>query len=93
VTGPEHYREAEHLIKLARDAGIKREITPTRVTLGGGRPDLPDYGKLYTNEDSDPRCRNLLADAQVHALLALAAALEEPQAGRTTGPATPPHQT
>ena len=97
MTGPEHHREAERLIELAREAGIQgpRIPTPTRFNIGGGPdlPDLPDYGKFYTDESSDPKCRNLLADAQVHALLAVAAALEAPQAGRTPGPATPPHQT
>jgi hypothetical protein len=97
VTGPEHHREAERLIELAREAGIQgpRIPTPTRFNIGGGPdlPDLPDYGKFYADESSDPKCRNLLADAQVHALLAVAAALEAPQAGRTPGPATPPHQT
>ena len=94
MTGPEHHREAERLIELAREAGIPgpRIPTPTRIKIGGG-PDLPDYRKLYAGEDSDPRCRNLLADAQVHALLAVAAALEAPQAGRTAGPVMPPHQT
>lgn len=97
MTGPEHHREAERLIELAREAGIQGPgiPTPTRFNIGGGPdlPDLPDYAKFYADESSDPKCRNLLADAQVHALLAVAAALEAPQAGRTPGPVTPPHQT
>ncbi len=51
-----------------------------------GIPDIPDYGKLYTDEDSNPRCRNLLAEAQVHATLALAAALQGPRPDRTSRP-------
>lgn len=91
MNGPDHHREAEHLIKLAREAGIQgpRIPTPTRINIGGGPdiPDIPDYGKLYTDEDSDPRCRNLLAEAQVHATLALAAALQESRPDRTSRPA------
>jgi hypothetical protein len=91
VNGPDHHREAEHLIELAREAGIQgpRIPTPTRINIGGGPAlrDIPDYGKLYTDEDSDPRCRNLLAGAQVHATLALAAALQEPGPDRTSRPA------
>jgi hypothetical protein len=90
VNGPDHHREAEYLIDLAHKAGIQRPRipTPTRVTLGGVPrvPDIPDYGKLYTDEDSDPRCRNLLAEAQVHATLALAAALQESRPDRTFRP-------
>jgi len=88
VNGPDHHSEAEHLIELAHEAGIQRPRipTPTRIKIGGG-PDIPDYGKLYTDEDSDPRCRNLLAEAQVHATLALAAALQKSQPDRTSRPA------
>jgi hypothetical protein len=90
VNGPDHHREAEHLIKLAHEAGIQRPRipTPTRINIGGGPelPDIPDYGKLYTDEDSDPRCRNLLAEAQVHATLAMAAALQESRPDRTSRP-------
>lgn len=73
MTGPEHHREAERLVELARAAGIKRKLGPTRLAVGGGRVD-PDDRELYTSESSDKKCRNLLADAQVHATLALAAA-------------------
>jgi hypothetical protein len=88
VTGPEHHREAERLIELAREAGIKREIAPTRITLGGGAPRPPDYGKFYTDESSDPKVRSLLADAQVHATLALAAATVA--LGKATASPPPP---
>jgi hypothetical protein len=93
VTGPEHHRKAERLVGAAREAGKKFIPTPTRVTFGGGGglPDFPDYGKFYTNEDSDPRCRNLLADAQVHATLALAAATEAARSrpANADGPSSP----
>ena len=101
MNGPDHHSEAEHLIELAHEAGIQRPRipTPTRIKIGGGPgiPHIPDYGNLYTDEDSDPRCRNLLAEAQVHATLALAAALQgstprpepaSPEAALTPEPAT-----
>ena len=74
MTGPEHHREAERLVALARAAGIKRKPRPTCLAVGGGGRVDPDDRELYANESSDKKCRNLLADAQVHATLALAAA-------------------
>lgn len=54
MTGPEHYREAERLIAMARDHGHE---------IGG---------ILYRGTQIVPPL--ILADAQVHAILALAAA-------------------
>jgi len=56
MTGPEHYREAERLIAMARDQG------------GGA----DRFGFLYREAHVTPAV--ILADAQVHATLALAAA-------------------
>lgn len=53
MTGPEHYREAERLIAMARDEG----------GASGG---------MYSWHETQPAM--VLADAQVHAILALAAA-------------------
>ena len=56
--------------------------------VGRRDPDPPDYREFYTNESSDRKVRSLLADAQVHATLALAAAaLEPPRTGHTPRPA------
>ena len=50
MTGPEHHREAERLLELAREAGIQRAPIPipTRFNIGApDLPDIPDYGKFY----------------------------------------------
>ena len=79
MTGAEHYRRAEQLIAEAREA-----IAPGQSAYPL-KPGEPTSAELYE--------RNI-AEAQVPATLALAAAaLEPPQADRTPGPATPPHQT
>ena len=54
MTGPEHYREAERLIAMARDEGGAKRRACTAGT------------------ETQPAM--VLADAQVHAILALAAA-------------------
>ena len=54
MTGPEHYREAERLIAMARDEGESRS------------------GDMYG--DHQDTSATILADAQVHAILALVAA-------------------
>jgi hypothetical protein len=79
VTGVEHYRRAEQLIAEAREAiAPKQSADPLE-------PGEPTSAELYK--------RNI-AEAHVHATLALAAAaLGPPRADRTPGPATPPHQT
>jgi hypothetical protein len=90
VTGDEHYREAERLVELARKAGIRREPGPTRLTIGGGGRNVRDDRELYTDESSDPTVRSLLADAQVHATLALAAATRTISGASTSGPQPAP---
>lgn len=80
----------ERLVELARKAGIKREPGPTRLTVGGGGRNVRDDRELYTDKSSDPKVRSLLADAQVHATLALAAATRAISGAATPGPQPAP---
>jgi hypothetical protein len=97
VTGPEHHREAERLVELARKAAVQQrpyDLPLARLDVGS---DLPGKGRLRNTPDDDRdlydhdpgngKVRNLLAEAQVHATLALAAALQESQPDRTSWPA------
>jgi hypothetical protein len=77
VTGPEHHREAERLVKLARERSMPPRTGPLRLDVGGdlrGTRSTPGDPELYDYEPTDRKVRSLLADAQVHATLALAAA-------------------
>lgn len=60
MTGPEHYRTAEILIEAARDLGLNA----AEVAKSLGNPDA----------DIIKAIAQVLAEAQVHATLALAAA-------------------
>jgi hypothetical protein len=75
MTGEEHYAEAERLIELARDAG-----TPKRAMDKAFGKSSPLYDQPSNHQDLDrahlhlEQAAVMLADAQVHATLALAAA-------------------
>jgi hypothetical protein len=66
MNGPEHYRAAERLLGAARDAAKVVEALPTLADKSG------------TALGAAPVLANLLAQAQVHATLALAAATAYP---------------
>lgn len=61
MTGPEHYREAERLVRL-----VTVRTDPGHD--GGGHQDSRDSDVVFAHDD------DILAAAQVHAMLALAAA-------------------
>jgi hypothetical protein len=67
MTGPEHYREAERL-----DAGVQRFVDLAKSTADAGNADASEAAKWAAN--------HILARAQVHATLALAAATAAEQA-------------
>jgi hypothetical protein len=67
MTGPEHYRQAEKLIATARQA-----ISPTSPA-SGFHARVPQMPGAATPSDTD-RYTRAITEAQVHAILALAAA-------------------
>lgn len=67
MTGEEHYAEAERLIEMARDTVTDREFG----TTGSGRRDVL-YHIMRPSQHLQDRATLILADAQVHATLALA---------------------
>jgi len=77
------YGEAERLIELARQADIQRPPAPApgRIDVGAGLPGRTERRELYAQDPANEKVRNLLAGAQVHATLALAAALDRSPAG------------
>jgi hypothetical protein len=81
MTGEEHHAEAERLIEMARDAATDMEFGGK----GLGRCSLL-YKHSHMPRDTSAHDRGalLLADAQVHAILALAVVLG------AEGPATEP---
>lgn len=69
MTGTEHYAEAERLIEMAR-----HEATPTRAYDKILEKKTPLYGQRDVDRIRLELAALMLADAQVHATLALAAA-------------------
>lgn len=79
MTGPEHYLEAERLIEMARDAATEGRAMG-KVFSGHSSPLYQQRGR---DQGDQGRATLILADAQVHATLALAAVIgaEGPAAG------------
>lgn len=80
MTGPEHYKEAERLIEIAAKLSMK--------TVQHAKENGADAGEMQVMASHSA---NFLAEAQVHATLALAAATAEldaaegPNGGSATG--------
>jgi hypothetical protein len=75
MTGDEHHREAERLLAEAREAIA---------------PEQGDYPIKRGEPTSAERYERAMKEAQVHATLAMAAALEESRWDRTSRPAAAP---
>jgi hypothetical protein len=73
MTGPEHYREAERLVRLAT-------IRTHAGHDGGGHQDSLETDVMFAHDG------DILAAAQVHATLALAAAQSTPRVDTAPGP-------
>jgi hypothetical protein len=87
MTGAEHYAEAERLIEMARDAG-----TPGRAMDKAFGKSSPLYEQRGRDQGQLEQAAVMLADAQVHATLALAAAgagSADPGPRHLAGPARP----
>ncbi len=71
MTGPEHYKEAERLIAIAAKLSME--------TVQHAKDNGADAGEMQVMA---AHSANFLAEAQVHATLALAAAYAIPNAGQ-----------
>lgn len=80
MTGPEHYREAERLLQVAAGIGVVVKAKTERVAeeLGDQVRDATGLRVTEVYGASDLDTSSVLAAAQVHATLALAAATLAP---------------